>query len=477
MNQLQLNLDRDYFICVGNTEPHKGRFVHQYETDPDMLAWSLLQPGEMPWWVYFPQSDVSQDDRAQIALRMADGLGAKYMQLKTTDRFGKTWVIQGLENARSIASVPSIEHYVDRFKGKPAIIVSPGPSLSKNLAQLPALADRVVIIAGTHSLTALHSVGITPDITMAADPGKHAHRIVGDLKGLALAAMVRHDYFDLPCEQAFTFAGNGRADAWLYGGLKEDAALPTGGSVSCSALSMAMKMGCNPIILVGQDLALTDGKYYAAESEDGDRTVGALPDGSFHVLSDGKPTTQNQRGVVVPGYHGGQVATSQSFQAFLVWFTAMAEKNTEFRMVNATEGGAYIQGMEHIPLSSVEFGEPFDKSLTVDFDANKRWGMLRKHLQSMLRAMTPCEFHVSAALKMHEEIVNGTRANDDVKHHEEMLSKLTNSMPIFALYSQSEFIESQVASANGDPMGVRRMMHLLQRSIGFFRGPLVEAIG
>ena len=57
-------------------------------------------------------------------------------QLNTIDRFGESWILQGIANTPAVASWPSIDALREPFRGRPCVIVSPGPSLTRNIEQV-----------------------------------------------------------------------------------------------------------------------------------------------------------------------------------------------------------------------------------------------------------------------------------------------------------------------------------------------------
>ncbi len=52
------------------------------------------------------------------------------------DRFGESWILQGIANTPAVASWPSIDALREPFRGRPCVIVSPGPSLTRNIEQV-----------------------------------------------------------------------------------------------------------------------------------------------------------------------------------------------------------------------------------------------------------------------------------------------------------------------------------------------------
>src|SRR6185503_4743165 len=95
---------------------------------------------------------------------------ARAMQQKTLADAGPTWLLQGLANLPALAAHASIAGLRGAFAGRPCVLVSPGPSLAKNVDALRELAARALILSGTHALSALARAGVVPHFVVCADP-------------------------------------------------------------------------------------------------------------------------------------------------------------------------------------------------------------------------------------------------------------------------------------------------------------------
>ncbi|QIB27504.1 motility associated factor glycosyltransferase family protein [Caloranaerobacter azorensis] len=84
------------------------------------------------------------------------------------------------KNLKEIVRGNDIKLLKDKFKSVPAIIVSAGPSLDKNIRQLKEAQNRAVIIAGGRTLKPLLDNGIKPDIVVSLDPGIGAYNVIKD---------------------------------------------------------------------------------------------------------------------------------------------------------------------------------------------------------------------------------------------------------------------------------------------------------
>ncbi len=316
-------------------------------------------------------ADRERVEAAADAVR--DVLGDLRIHRNTVRAFSKTWIEQGLANLPAIAKWPSVGAIGDQLAGKPMVIVAPGPSLARNAAQLRELAGKAIITCFSHSLKPVLAAGVTPDFVITVDPQDVRYHFEGcDVSRSCLvnAATVHPSLFELPAAGFLTLSANCAIDDWIFDALGEDAVVPGGGSVATSAFSLALRWKCDPIIFVGLDLSFPNGEYYVSTSSDGNARAKVV-DGVMRVegWSDGFTAmkTENKRGaaapervVELPGWHGGTVPSSYMFGLFHRWFVERMKHVGDTRVLNCTEGGAAIAGMEHLPLSAVELGDDVD---------------------------------------------------------------------------------------------------------------------
>jgi len=314
-----------------------------------------------------------------VALTLRDAVQSRRINRNTAERFGKLWARQGLANLEHVARHPSVDALRGAFAGQPAVIVSPGPSLATNGHLLREVGGRAVVMTCSHALAVVEDLGVVPDLVVASDPQDLSRHFEGyDLtrpSALVLDATVRPAHFGLDARRVFTFASNVSVQRWFYEHLGEDACLVTGGSVACTQLSLALAMGCDPIVFVGQDLSFPGHRYYVGSSIDGRSELELDPSGRTFVLH--RPASTDPRDartvatrpedvLEVEGWDGGRVPTSTSFFTFLRWFEAAAKSvATGTRLYNCTEGGARIGGMQQRRLADVVAEWP-ERSLDVE---------------------------------------------------------------------------------------------------------------
>ena len=450
------------------------------------------------------------EELQELAQRIEEALRSRRMLQHTIEKNGKDALLQGLRNLPNVARHPSVAALDGAFEGKPCVLVSPGPSLSRNVHLLPELKGKALLITGTHALASFRSVGVDPDVVLAADAGDLARHVrdydLANVHAFVAAATTQSYNFEQAAPRTFSFAGNGVVDDWIYEGLDENARLRTGGSVACSALSLALRLGCDPIVLVGQDLSFSDGRFYAEENLDGDAAVETAADGTFRVIkketSDEYGAGRDEDGNVVfmqprkttevPGYHGGTVQTSEAFRAFLFWFDTVCESQTlEGRRIwNCTEGGARIRGAEQLPLAEAlaAFRElpPLDASALLDrsvaaFVPEERATRLSEHFRDTLRELERCsELSRQCQAKLPLALKNETgRAQFEVL--ERRMRDAVQPLQVLPVVAQKEIhaavLVAQAAQTLEENLRASALLfETFDRAAQFVRKPIEEAL-
>lgn len=158
----------------------------------------------------------------------------------------------------------------DAARGRTALLIAAGPSLARHYDLLadPSLRERVLLIAVQTCLRPLLRRGIRPHFVTALDYHEISRNFYDDLDPQDLRDIT------LVCEAKVNRAvieaypgpvrcvGNSFLDRLLGPLKREMGAVPAGSTVAHLSFYLAQYLGCNPIVLVGQDLGFTDCLYY-----------------------------------------------------------------------------------------------------------------------------------------------------------------------------------------------------------------------
>lgn len=299
---------------------------------------------------------------------------ATRLQENTYDLRLGLWIDNLIDNLPWRARFASATTLQGRFAGVPGVLVSAGPSLAQNVEQLRALRDRAVIVSTNTATRALERAGVSPDLVIgleALDVTPQFRDCARLNESFALLDGVAHPaLYELPFRGGFVFDdGIPFYQRWLESNLAPVTDWSCGLCVAHAGFSALRAMGCDPIILVGQDLAHTGGRVYAQGTVF--EAMSAVPDGERITFTgteakleiDARSGTdargmrtfaREEPRVRVPGYYGGEVESTVAFRAFARWFeNAALRTGGAPRLINSTEGGALIEGFEAVPLATL----------------------------------------------------------------------------------------------------------------------------
>lgn len=290
---------------------------------------------------------------------------------QTSQAFGDRWLLQGLANLPHIASSSHLAELGTALQGLPFVIIAPGPSLDKNIHLLGQLKGRAVLMAAAQCAPALSKAGIVPDFIVVIDPGDLVYFLdevdTSAVDALLLGVSCHPRFFQKPFKRKIVFNANAGADAWISNLFEENILLSSAGSVSIASLHIAKYLQCGPVILVGQDLALSNGRQYSSSSANSQSRPVIDAEGktlTFENISANQEKIFEATGtssrdtiepvLTLPGYYGGTVQTRPNYHGFHGEFVILAEQEKRAAhpvpFVNCTEGGAFIEGFLHRPL-------------------------------------------------------------------------------------------------------------------------------
>ncbi|EBF5602442.1 motility associated factor glycosyltransferase family protein [Campylobacter coli] len=279
---------------------------------------------------------------ASVAIRNADI--SCFLPLLTHGQF--------LQNIPSMLESIPFQRILNERKNKfeNAIVVSAGPSLTKQLPLLKAYQDKAVIFCADGALSMLEKEGIIPDYVTNLDFTDLAMKFFQNKENL------KQSIIALECATHPNVARSLKAENCmiilrnkaLYQrfNLNDFGYIDTGTHVSHFSYTLALALGFKNIIMIGQDLAFDEkGNSHSkgfsyGEQFNGEKTV---------------PTLKTQ------AYGGkGEVLTHIAWNDYRIKLEYLFACNSkEAKFYNATEGGARINFTEEL-----SFKECCEKLLT-----------------------------------------------------------------------------------------------------------------
>lgn len=351
----------------------------------------------------------------------------------------------------------------------PAVIVCAGPSLDKNIQELKKIQGRALIIVVDAALRAVLRAGIRPDLVCTVDPNPPERFFTEmDLSGLTWCCenASKPEIIQKYGERVYYFGyfekgWNQTISEMLGYGFP---VLPTGGSVSSIAFAMALYFGFRKIVFMGQDLAFTGGKSHTSGIE------GALGDNDKYIKS--------RCLMEVEGIDGTMLQTDFQMWYYKQWFEkAIRDGGDRMRVIDATEGGAKIEGTENMKMSEVVAGEcpaefdfrKIEQAIPLAFSAEEQQKLEKAYRNLKLQAGDLQKFiekQISTLDSLCRKSGGDTGVTDnDVRVLRDMLEEndILEHMPLFGMmtvYAQKAEYELGDTIYTKENMGIRDLAEL-----------------
>jgi hypothetical protein len=265
--------------------------------------------------------------------------------LLVMDRFKHLWIHNLVRNISRISDGTSrfwsLSGMEGKYKGKTVLIVNAGPSLDTLHETIRKLRNRVVIMAVDTAVRNLVLAGIEPDIIVSLDSQLHNYQdLYGTKTGKACLVMevtASHkipDVFEGPIFLFYTKkvlpGPQGDRDIiephyrLFTEKFRNTSGIQTGGSVSATALDLALLCGFSRIVMVSLDLAFTDQRLYCRSTYVDSLRLKATYRFSPYDTAIGRYVVfQGDRSV--EGGDGRSVRTNAVMEGYRRWFSEAAK--------------------------------------------------------------------------------------------------------------------------------------------------------
>jgi len=218
----------------------------------------------------------------------------------------------------------------------PAVIISAGPSLNGNVDELKKLKGHAFLLSTDRALSTLKEHEILPDAVISVDAEKSADylKYAFDNKIPVICSFQLNIDSQRKAKGNLIYFDAISYEKKLFGDRASlGSGIDMGGNVAGGAYVVLKLLGVKKIIFAGQDLAYKDGKHHADGIEDG---MDGIEDS-----------------IEVEGVYGKKVLTTKMWLKYRDFFVRQIKQNPEIECIDATEGGAFIEGSKVMALSEV----------------------------------------------------------------------------------------------------------------------------
>ncbi|MDD3118345.1 MAG: DUF115 domain-containing protein [Victivallales bacterium] len=278
-----------------------------------------------------------RDTYADLRQRVEATFGLERCNRRTETIFATGWFRNAVTNLPLLAAAPGVNQLRGRFSGGTAVVVAAGPGLNAMLPWIKSIVGRYPIITVGTALRSLVRAEIEPDFVVAVDGSPEIipqfQNVTAPHARLVGAFTLHPAVFAFFPQRSFLFTPDllPGFNYWLGQlGLRPER-LRIGGTVSLSAIDLALFLGCRQLVLAGLDLAFG-------------------PDGATHAAGTIYEQARITSGawVKVPDNRGHDVPTSRQFLGYRNiigdYLTAQTVRNPDLQCYNTSPNGARIAG-------------------------------------------------------------------------------------------------------------------------------------
>lgn len=291
------------------------------------------------------------EDYDAFSEKLFDGYAKVHSNINTAVKFQKVWAPNTLFSMSTMKHNNLILDLENKLPTDiPAIIVAAGPSLDKNIELLRKAKGKAYIIACDKVIPQLLKRDIMPDFLITIDARKWPAYFKNErCHGIPMFCLfeANRKIVERHTGRKFFFDSSEYPKAFFMMMQKQTTSFNSGGSVATAAFTVCAALNFKTVIMIGQDLAY---------GEEGKTHMGGMRSGEHDNGGE-----VNHRWV--EGIHGEQVLTRSDWYMYLDWFNNAVKQMTDIHVVDATEGGAKIEGTEIIT-----FQEAIDKYCTKEVD-------------------------------------------------------------------------------------------------------------
>jgi hypothetical protein len=308
-------------------------------------------------YIHRPSYMLYKEFYDSILKNIKEFVSSKVSDLLTRFEFEENWINHIFRNVHHIYSSTPVSDLFGKFKGIPGLIVSAGPSLKKNVKMLNDLKEKVLIVCVDTALKVLQKYGVVPHIVMTLDSQKYSLKHFLGLmnsKAILMADIVSYPRLIESYEGEKILSttskfyndekGNSKRETtpvwdWVEKFTGPIGDIQSGGSVATSVFDFLLNLGCESIILVGQDLAYTGREIHCTGTYHNDDWLPGISRFS-NLETINQKVIRKRKIQYIEAYNGkGKVISDFVFDIYRYWFNESAGK-VKIPVINATEGGA-----------------------------------------------------------------------------------------------------------------------------------------
>ncbi|HOP61883.1 MAG TPA: DUF115 domain-containing protein [Spirochaetota bacterium] len=373
---IALEKDPEVTVLCQKHNPSSLNGIPSIHSEQDLIPFfesiKLTEFKGIAHYIHRPSYQLNPQFYDNIISDMKLFISSRVSDLLTRFEFEKKWVKNIFLNMKWLGKVPGVSAFFDCFKGYPGIIVSAGPSLKKDIEYLRNLKNSAVIVCVDTAFKVLSKSGIEPHFVMTLDAQKYSFKhftgvsfsesvLVSDIvscpsvlnyyQGRKIISTTSKYYQD---SSGKTIRETTPVMDWVENYIKSPGDIQSGGSVATSAFDLLLNMGCDRIILFGQDLAYSGREIHCSGTYHNDDWLPQI--NRFKNLDTINQNVIRKRKIkyVTKFDNNGKVISDFVFDLYKSWFEDSSAK-IKVTVINSNSGGARIANTEERYAQDLKF--------------------------------------------------------------------------------------------------------------------------
>lgn len=366
-------------IITNNT---KHFYMDTHESESDGYLQEFSSSNRNTQIIILPSyENIAKEKVTQFHEKVRGVVRNRRTNLQTDSKFQKLWVKNSLLNFNEVLNTPNILKDIDktRFEGKPAMIISAGPSLAEDMEHIRYIKDNdlAYIFAVGSAINSLIEYNVLPDAVCTYDPGEFNYEVYKKMTEnkidnipMLFGSSVGHEtltryqgsqvHFITTQDKTSTYFLNDQLN------LKQDLIIDSP-SIAVMTFQVLNKLQANPIIFAGQNLGYLYGQLYSKGI-------------NYDNLRSTVDKKQIDSALSTKDVYGNDIKTNIGFNRMRENIEHFVSIYTNKTFINTTKGGAEIEG---VPFQCIE--EVIENRLTQPIEKGIWWDGHNSYDQSKFK--------------------------------------------------------------------------------------------
>lgn len=297
---------------------------------------------------------IFQTQFKEFTVKFKEIINNKRVQFRTNVAFEKRWTINSMINFPEVIETSNVLTDMDtqNFANKPVLLVAAGPSLAEEIENLRYIKENKLayIFSVGSAINTLIEYGIYPHAACTYDPSELNQVVFKKLKEqkidsipLFFGSSVGYETLENYLGPKLHILSNQDTVSSYYLNHVEGIELERindAPSIAVFMLQLLYKLDCNPIILVGQNLAYKNNFRYSKGIE-------------YEHVTSSISEQELEATIKVESVDGLEILTSPSYNRMRQQLEMYINNFKHVEVINTTTGGANITGTTYIPLTEL----------------------------------------------------------------------------------------------------------------------------